>query len=958
MSDPALQGALNPSAPPVSGVKTYSVISGICGQLSRAAKSPLREVVGSLIAAGKLTRLFTDDAHTVLLTPDSRNKDAVKIESRLITIRGSVTKYTCLGCTAQIQLTQAVLFKVMSDRDIMCEMCGTRGHMAASASDDNGEFVPEIFNARDNAQSARKLAQADAQSQLDLLLVVGATADVSREWISIASVLSSAAAKTVVLDCDMFVPPGMQAGSGALDVIPVSVEQFVQRWKDTQTLVNESPIHGGNDNTAPINSAPAEDNGDQVVLDGVSELSLADASSATESAEDMLCSQSCASPSASEFTQAKRGTKGAKGRSRDKTSLNHLLNFSLPVRMPPPLPAVRPRRPAAENVVSERQAEQSRATFVNANFRFVLKPVFWSSFMSIATRADLQLEWKWIERVIMPVTGEVVTCPICLSPPVAPRVTKCGHVICYPCALRYLSFECEGGLQPKKCPICWAMVSGNDLLPVHLWEAQYRTSAASRGDLQQTASRLAPGAHITMRLMKRPHKMTICLPRTALSRICTSEAAEHANREAAGAADKYPPLESHHFPWTFTEGALPFAKFILASYGYIQEQLSQELDELVRARAEEDDDPFAQMYIESAIMNVEELLKTAQSPSAGDKRLETRALTEQGYSENSSNGLADGDPGAASNESEQNPEQFYYFYQSDDGQHIYMHPLDIRVLAQEHGGFVHLPDTISLKVKHAVESTITDEVRRRFRFLQHLSLRCDVVFIEPDLKGLASRDSIEKYRSQLLHRDQQHAARARHAAFDQARSELIAEAAARVASAEMHSIQYRSEWSRDGHGRYDDAALASFNGAIPDESSFPALSESRTAAEPEPVPASNTAVPRSAATHSQHSRPLWPRQPPSGAPSGSGAGSAYDEFWDDFERAVAATSSKDSHHDYDDEAGSLADYENAYEPDFSVLAKGADSRLSQAGFSAAGKSRKSKKGLTLVLSGSNSHRRR
>ncbi|KAJ1823041.1 hypothetical protein LPJ60_001792 [Coemansia sp. RSA 2675] len=887
-------------------------------------------MVGSLVSTGKLLHLFTDDAHTVLLTPDNRNDDwFAAVESRLVAIRGCVTEYVCKACTARSQLTQAVLFRTMSNVGISCEVCGASGRMSASTSDD-GAFVPDVFNALHNAQHSLDLAQADSRASIDLLLVVGATTGVSREWASIATVLSLAAAKTIVLDRDLLTPSGILPSS-SVEVVQIDGEQLVEQWKAAQKESSDV---------------------DQAMSIGVSDLTLADSSSAADSVEDKpRCQSQVSSQGGGESAQTRKGAKALRGRNKEKASLNHLLNFSLPVRLPPPPAALRPRRRVAENTVTERQAELNRVTFINANFRFVLKPMFLLSFMPIATHADMQLDWAWIERVIVPVAGETAACPICLSPPVAARVAKCGHVFCFSCVLRYLSFESEGGMVPKKCPICWAMIAGDDLLPVHFWEAQYHASAADKATgatlhSQQSVARPISGAHITMRLMKRPHDMNVCLPRSALSRVYSKDLAEHDARVVAGTAGGQVSLGSRNFPWTFTEGALPFAKFILAGHDYNLEQYSRELAELGREMAEEGADSFSRMYLEWASSSVESLLKTAQSPSASDQRIETRAKTEQGYLAND-DGLATGEP---AEEREQHPERFYYFYQADDGQHIYLHPLDIRILAQEHGGFDNLPDTVSIEVKHAVESTVTDEVRKRFRFLQHLSLRCDVVFIESDLKGLVSDKNIGSYRTQLQQREKQHAARARQMALDEARSERIAEAAAMIASS--GSVRYRNEWSRDGGNRYDDAALSIFNNGIPDDSSFPSLDSA-------PIESPGGLTPRSADSNSRP-RALWPCQPLPDSMHTTSVGDIYDGFWDEFERAAAGTASHREDHVEDDDEAAAHDNEHEhdhYTEDFSVVAKDADPRAAHANAHGS-KSRKAKKNLTLVLSGSSARRRR
>jgi len=58
-------------------------------------------------------------------------------------------------------------------------------------------------------------------------------------------------------------------------------------------------------------------------------------------------------------------------------------------------------------------------------------------------------------------------CPICMEALImAPRITKCGHVYCWPCMLQYLAFENEKAW--KKCPLCSEPVYRQDLRRVDL----------------------------------------------------------------------------------------------------------------------------------------------------------------------------------------------------------------------------------------------------------------------------------------------------------------------------------------------------------------------------------------------------------------------------------------------------------------------------------------------------------
>jgi len=153
-------------------------------------------------------------------------------------------------------------------------------------------------------------------------------------------------------------------------------------------------------------------------------------------------------------------------------NLNHLLNFTLPPRQTRPLTNIprRSRKSGTSQGVWNKErmcfslslpiSSNPSVGFVNAQYRFVMNPsgdytvhfadpdmhvhfnpghlaIFILSFYSF-------FQWHDILQVIIPRSsalasastigdssgqGEgLTTCPICLSPPTAPRMTKCGHV--------------------------------------------------------------------------------------------------------------------------------------------------------------------------------------------------------------------------------------------------------------------------------------------------------------------------------------------------------------------------------------------------------------------------------------------------------------------------------------------------------------------------------------------------
>mmetsp|Transcript_23980 Transcript_23980/g.36797 ORF Transcript_23980/g.36797 Transcript_23980/m.36797 type:complete len:277 (-) Transcript_23980:895-1725(-) len=72
------------------------------------------------------------------------------------------------------------------------------------------------------------------------------------------------------------------------------------------------------------------------------------------------------------------------------------------------------------------------------------------------------------------VSSSDVKCPICMESyeeMVCPRITKCGHIFCWPCVLQYLDFERTHTW--KRCPICFDAVYPLDLKNVAIKKNTY-----------------------------------------------------------------------------------------------------------------------------------------------------------------------------------------------------------------------------------------------------------------------------------------------------------------------------------------------------------------------------------------------------------------------------------------------------------------------------------------------------
>ncbi|GBC07049.1 hypothetical protein RclHR1_07200007 [Rhizophagus clarus] len=465
---------------------------------------------------------------------------------------------------------------------------------------------------------------------------------------------------------------------------------------------------------------------------------------------------------------------------RGQISLNHLLNFSFPPRQSSQFNA--PRRQKTVNY-----QPYNKERFLNANFRFLVKSM--GDYTAYQVDPDILLDWEDIEQVII-TSPNTPSCPICLQQPTAARVTKCGHTFCLACIIHYLQLNDENEKPNKKwrkCPICWDSVYAKDLKSVRFWTVRTIGKVGDGGLLEGEEK-------LTMRLIQRPMNSTIALPRSSTWPL-------HDN--------------IINVPWHFTPNALTFSKLMLASSDYVQNEYNHDLKDLKDALQEahnwnsNEEIPF----IEMAIVNVEErlealeMLSTKASIESERRAHEILEMAELDYmraqdTKSLSNSVNPVEPEAAvyinnkdnksdasQNDTDISPPPFlpddfkdhphianisplkpdekhkvkatanlladdktYYYYQSEDGQHIYLNPLDIRVLKQEFGSYVNFPDEITVRIIGVDESTMTEDLRKRFKYISHLPLSCDVTFLEVDLKGFVSDNSLKIFENELKQR--------------------------------------------------------------------------------------------------------------------------------------------------------------------------------------------------------------
>ncbi|XP_016424751.1 RING finger protein 10-like [Sinocyclocheilus rhinocerous] len=242
-----------------------------------------------------------------------------------------------------------------------------------------------------------------------------------------------------------------------------------------------------------------------------------------------------------------------------KISLNHLLNFTF-----------EPRGGhfgsggdghscwGRRNKWGHKHKPFNKELFLQANCQFVV--IDDQDYQAHFTDPDTLVDWDCVQQVRI-CSHEVPSCPICLYPPVAAHITRCGHIYCWPCMLHYLSLSEKSW---SKCPICYEAVHSADLKSVVAMEThQYVT-----------------GNVITMRLMRREKGSLVALPSCQWVKV----------------------EEPIHFGDVHLRA---YSKLLLASQEQVLGLLAEERVALQTQLSQEKDDPQA-CFIQSALLQLQE----------------------------------------------------------------------------------------------------------------------------------------------------------------------------------------------------------------------------------------------------------------------------------------------------------------------------------------------------------------
>uniref|UniRef100_H2Z6N9 E3 ubiquitin-protein ligase RNF10 n=1 Tax=Ciona savignyi TaxID=51511 RepID=H2Z6N9_CIOSA len=458
-----------------------------------------------------------------------------------------------------------------------------------------------------------------------------------------------------------------------------------------------------------------------------------------------------------------------------KVNLNHLLNFTYQS-------IEQDTGRHHHHKFAPKYSHFNKTQFIQANCQFIVKEG--TDYSAHLADSDLPINWDLVEKVNM-WACDAPSCPICLYEPQVAKITKCGHIFCWPCILHYLSLDTKMG---RKCPICHEPVVKAELksvsvysdvahetqcvvsmqlmkrergsavaIPVVRWMDLYVYTIKNHKTFSTTlilfsVSVYSDVAHetqcvVSMQLMKRERGSAVAIP------VVSNNPAKNTLFD----------ISACRYTGGFSTAETRNLKFLISSANQVKDDIvNLELGQLNFKLATETDVRFLyslhillilynssvlnpeleKIYIELAVELCKErmALLTASIQGADVTWLSFNYITPSSSPAN----------------------QFYYFYQSKDGQHIYLHPINTKCLMHQYGSLENCPTEITAKIMEMEGFTMNEATRKRHRYLWHLPISLEFRIAELDLRPpLVTTATLAFFRESLERRAGQRKKRAR-----------------------------------------------------------------------------------------------------------------------------------------------------------------------------------------------------
>lgn len=334
-------------------------------------------------------------------------------------------------------------------------------------------------------------------------------------------------------------------------------------------------------------------------------------------------------------------------------------------------------------------------------------------------------------------------------------MTRCGHVYCWPCILHYLALSEKKSW--RKCPICYEAVHIGDL----------------RSTIAKPHRNFGSGEMVTLQLMYRDKDSL---------RVYRAGGEDELARASMPNTDFFPHLCD-------ADETAVHSKLLLAKPSEIISIIERERNELKCQLTSEGLDCPDSIFVQQALQLLEErevALKMGVDGGGIDQPMAKGPVLNVNATEFVPNTNGNGSQCADSSESDecvgnslandvnklaidgnddaddaddvqpidnQIDSKRFYFYQANDGQHLYLHSINVRILQTMYGSLEHAPKTIVGTILQKEICSMSEELRKRLKYLQHLPISCQFEVVELTFEqSLVSKAVLAKFQEELDHR--------------------------------------------------------------------------------------------------------------------------------------------------------------------------------------------------------------
>lgn len=465
-----------------------------------------------------------------------------------------------------------------------------------------------------------------------------------------------------------------------------------------------------------------------------------------------------------------------------KPNYNHLLNFQYSQRGGAQARGDRRGQPMAQGYRKKKREEELRPRYdhthyLQANCQFVVRAG--QDYSVQAADPDVIVDWSLIEQVNLKVASDDATaCPICLYPPTAGKMSECGHVFCWTCILHYLALSDD---KWRPCPICLQDITKDGLKSVKIL-SQHNFST---------------GECIKMTLMKRERNSLFAVP---VSQDFIKDNPTIINADVDKSFVKLLTANPEQVKTEILdkermelekqweeEKTYPEACFVQEALKLLDER---QVETMMRPKVKQikthstteptmpgfqslaissptspDNyvDPFAE-EIEIREITEAELKGDLKEETAEDSSDRPRHIS--GVSQVSSDSVSSGSGEEVISEegvtvtdldisilqtepTVGQPRQVFYFYQSSDGQPIYLHALNVQMLVKEFGALDNCPPVIQAEILEKEGAVMSEHLRDRLRYLKHLPVSTNFEVAELNLSYLVSKETMNVFKDQV-----------------------------------------------------------------------------------------------------------------------------------------------------------------------------------------------------------------